>query len=66
MNEKKPVRVERFRIVVLWNVVGQAVRYGVKGVGMFMQTEAGKRLEGSISPPEVVQLDNRRSNSNSD
>jgi len=43
--------------MVLWNVVGQAARYGVKGLAAFSQTEAGKRLEGVISPPEVVELD---------
>ena len=39
--------------MVLWNVVGQAARYGVKGLAAFSQTEAGKRLGGAISPPGV-------------
>jgi hypothetical protein len=43
--------------MVLWNVVGQAARYGVKGLAAFSQTEAGKRLDGAISPPGVVELD---------
>jgi len=43
--------------VVLWNVVGQAARYGAKGVATFMQTDTGKRIDGAISPPDVVELD---------
>lgn len=43
--------------MVLWNVVGQAARYGVKGLAAFSLTEAGKRLGGAISPPGVVELD---------